>query len=84
MTNDELQRLSRMLAGDLMEAFKNDNEIIDVVFPPKFMNIEQAALFTGLPISTIYSKVKEIPHSKCGRRLIFSDRDLTRWIRKGL
>lgn len=80
MTIKEMQTISEMLAGYMVEAIKRDNDLADIICPPRFMNIEQASEFTGLATNTIYSKIKEIPHAKCGRRLVFSDRLLARWL----
>lgn len=82
MTNYELEKVAQMVAGYVVEALKNDNELLDAINPPKFMGIEQAAEFLGIPINTIYAKVMDIPHVKCGKRLVFSDRELTRWMKQ--
>lgn len=47
--------------------------------------IQQAAEFTHLSVPTVYGKVskKEIPYIKKGKRLFFSQKDLTDWLRSG-
>ena len=47
--------------------------------------IELAEKITGLKKQTIYGLVSErkIPHSKRGKRLYFSRKDLLDWIKKG-
>lgn len=80
MTTSEMRQIAKMQAEFLAEALKSDEELLDLMFPPKFMGIEEASEFLGIPLNTLYSKVGSIPHSKVGKRLIFTDRGLTRWI----
>lgn len=49
------------------------------------MNVEQAARFLNLSVSTIYSKVcrSEIPVNKQGKRLYFYKSELAAWIKEG-
>lgn len=80
MTTFEMQQIAKMQAEYLAEALKSDEELLDLMFPPKFMGIEEASEFIGIPVNTIYAKIGEIPHKKVGKRLIFTDRGLTRWV----
>jgi hypothetical protein len=80
MTTYEMQQIAKMQAQYLAEALKSDPELLDMMFPPKFMGIDEASVFIGIPVNTIYAKIGEIPHKKVGKRLIFTDRGLTRWI----
>lgn len=75
-----MRQIAKMQAEFLAEALKSDEELLDLMFPPKFMGIEEASEFTGIPVATLYSKIGEVPHQKVGKRLIFTDRGLTRWI----
>ena len=49
------------------------------------MNIQQAAEFTGLAVTSIYLKSSQgtIPCTKKGKRLYFSKSELTEWINQG-
>ena len=80
MTEHEMRKIAKMQSEYLVEALKQDESLLDLMFPPKFMGIEEASLFTGIPVNTLYAKIDEIPHQKVGKRLIFSDRGLTKWI----
>ena len=80
MTTSEMRQIAKMQAEFLAEALKSDEDLLDLMFPPKFMGIEEASEFLGIPLNTLYSKVGSIPHSKVGKRLIFTDRGLTRWV----
>lgn len=82
MTEYECRKIAKMQAEYLVEALKNDEELLDLMFPPKFMGIDEAAAFVGLPKSTLYQKISQIPHTKQGKRLIFTDRALSRWVKK--
>ena len=75
-----MRQIAKMQAEFLAEALKSDEDLLDLMFPPKFMGIEEASEFLGIPLNTLYSKVGSIPHSKVGKRLIFTDRGLTRWV----
>jgi hypothetical protein len=80
MNSYEMQKIAEMQAKYLVSAIKEDDELLDLIFPPKCMGIEEAAAFTSIPIGTIYSKIDEIPHTKVGKRLVFTDRGLMRWV----
>ena len=78
MTDYEMRKIAKMQAMYLVEALKTDNELMDLVYPPRLMNIEEAAEYLRIPVNTLYQKVNEIPHEKVGKRLVFSDRGLIR------
>jgi len=82
VTEYEMKRMARLQAQYLAEAMKQDDELLDLVFPPRFMGIEEAAQFTGIPKNSLYTKVNEIPHVKMCGRLLFTDRGLTRWLKR--
>ena len=82
MTDYELKKISQMVAENLVKALKEDDELLDLIFPPKMLTLPEAAKFLGMPQNTLYHKVSTIPHAKIGKRLIFSDRGLTRWIKR--
>ena len=82
MTDYELRKLAKMQAEYLADALKKDDELLDMMFPPRPMNIEEAAAFMRIPVGTIYQKVQEIPHYKVGKRLVFTDRGMIRWMKR--
>ena len=82
MTDYEMRKIARLQAEFLCDALKNDAELLDLMFPPRTFGIEEAAKFTGIPVSTLYKKIAEIPHEKVGKTLLFTERGLTRWIRR--
>ena len=82
MTDYEMRKIAKMQAEYLAEALKHDDELLDLMFPPKYMDIEEASEFIRIPVNTIYKKIREIPHEKVGKKLVFSDRGLTRWLRR--
>ena len=82
MTDYECKKIAKYQAEYLVEALKKDDELLDVVFPPKYLDIQQASELTGIPVNTLYQKSSDIPHEKVGKRLIFTDRGLARWIRR--
>lgn len=82
MTNYELNKLASAIASEIVRKVKEDETLLDAVFPPRCMNIQEAADYARVPINTLYGKANEIPHMKAGRRLIFTDRGLITWMRK--
>lgn len=80
MTDYELRKLAKLQAQYLAEAIKQDDELADILYPSKFLGIEEAAQFCGIPVQTMYKKISEIPHSKACGRLLFTERGLTRWV----
>jgi len=82
MTEYEMRKIAKYQAEYLIKALKEDDELLDTVFPPKMMGIQEAADYLNLPVNTIYAKIREIPHEKVGKRLLFTDRGLSRWVRR--
>lgn len=82
MTDYEMRKIARYQAEYFVKALKEDDELLDLMYPPKMMGIDEASEFTGIPVSTIYQKIGQIPHQKVGKRLVFTDRGLTRWVRR--
>lgn len=82
MTDYELQKLSKLVAKNLVQSIKDDDELLDELYPPRYMSIQVAADYLNLPVNTIYAKIREIPHEKVGKRLLFTDRGLSRWVRR--
>lgn len=82
MTDYEMRRVAKYQAEYLAQALKQDDELLDLMFPPRLMNVDEASEYTGIPVGTLYAKIREIPHEKVGKRLVFTDRGLTRWIKR--
>jgi len=82
MTDYEIDKLAKRQAQYLAERLKSDEELLDLMFPPKYLNVEEAAQFLRVPVQTIYAKIDEIPHSKVGKRLVFKDRSLVQYIER--
>lgn len=82
MTDYEIDKLARKQAMYLAERLKSDEELLDLMFPPRYLNAEQAAEMLCIPLQTLYAKIGEIPHTKVGKRLIFKDRSLVRYIER--
>ena len=82
MTEYEMRKIAKYQAEYLIKALKEDDELLDTVFPPKMMGIQEAADYLCIPLNTLYQKAGEIPHQKVGKRLLFTDRGLSRWVRR--
>ena len=48
--------------------------------PTTFVDIKTASTITGLPVTTIYKRIREIPRYKHGRSLMFKPDELIRWV----
>ena len=57
-----------------------DPVMLDYVFPTEYLDIDEAARYMKIPKTTLYNKIKSIPHRKQGKRLIFSKRALAHFI----
>lgn len=62
---------ARMIAEELHKLMMRDNPKAE-----RLLNITEAAAFLGLAKSTIYSRLEQIPHSKIGGRLRFTESSL--------
>jgi len=82
MTDYEARKIAKYQSEYLVEALKEDDELLDLIFPPKLLNIEEAAEMLRVPVGTLYNKINEIPHEKVGKRLVFTDRGLVRWMKR--
>lgn len=65
----------------LLKSQQNSNRVAS----DKPMSISEAAKFVNLTVPTLYGFVSKrtIPFSKVGKRLYFSEADLTSWIQNG-
>ena len=82
MSQYEINKLGRVIAKDLVTLAKEDDELLDLIYPPLLMDIEEAAGYLRIPKGTLYHHKDEIPHIKVGKRLVFSERDLIRWLKR--
>ena len=83
MTNNELEKLAGMVAERIIQAVKRDDELLDRVFPSRLMDSAEAAEFLRIPHNSLYQFSRQIPHRKIGKRLLFFERDLVNWVKKG-
>lgn len=80
LSDYQLRKLAKWEAEYRHALLKEDPELMDELYPPRWMGYKQAALYSGIPESTLRHKIDEIPHEKVGKRVVFSDRGLTRWL----
>lgn len=80
-TTDEIravvqQELTAFFASKQFQSQPEEDEIGDIAFASKI---------TGKAVPTIYDLVskRKIPHSKQGKKLYFSKKDLLDWIQSG-
>lgn len=82
MTDYEIRKMAKIQNEFFVESLKNNDDLLDVMFPPRIMNIEEAAEYLRIPVGTIRHKMDEIPHEKVGKRVVFTDRGLVRWMKR--
>lgn len=80
MTTKEMRQMADMIVSGLAERLKEDDALLERIYPSKPMSIDEASEWLGIPVGTLYQKADEIPHSKIGKRLVFNKRELSRWI----
>lgn len=79
MTSYELQRLAELVSRNIIQALKQDDELLDRIFPPRLLDSNEAATLLKIPVNTLYQFSRQIPHRKIGKRLLFFERDLINW-----
>ncbi len=69
----------------LEQLLKSQQTIISQAPSDRPMSIKEAAKFVNLTVPTLYGFVSKrtIPFSKVGKRLYFSETELTSWIQSG-
>ena len=70
---------------DSLEQLLKSQQSINRVASDKPMSIAEAAKFVNLTVPTLYGFVSKrtIPFSKLGKRLYFSEAELTSWVKSG-
>lgn len=48
----------------------------------KYLSIKEASKYTGIPVATLYRRVKEIGAFKPTNKLVFTYEMLDRWIKR--
>lgn len=66
-------------------SFPPDLKLLNVSESDKMITLKEACEFLNLSQPTLYRKVsnREIPHSKRGRKLYFSTKELSQYLQKG-
>jgi len=82
MTNYELEKLTKGIAAEIIRTVKEDERILDELFPPRTMDVKEASKFLCVPVGTLYGWSSQIPHFKVGKRLVFTDRELIRFLKR--
>jgi excisionase family DNA binding protein len=77
---EEVESILEEKLSKLKSDLQNSRDSLDT-----FMTIEDCALYTGIPKSTIYQYCSKnlIPHGKVGKHLRFYKEDILNWL-KGL
>jgi excisionase family DNA binding protein len=66
-----LQSEHEKLLSEILSQIKNGTTSSE-----KRLNAKQAAEYLGISLSTLYKRIKSIPHHKFGKKLIFTKDDL--------
>lgn len=83
MTDYEMRKIAKMQADFLIQTMKQDDELLDLIFPSKMLDVSEAAAYLHVSVERLYHIVEDIPHTKVGRKLLFSERALMRWVQRG-
>ena len=73
----ELEKLVQEIRGIVREELKGQGKM--------FMNIEEAAEFTGFSVATLYTYInkKTVPYIKKGGKVMFKRESLIDWMEEG-
>lgn len=77
MTPSEMRQLAKYFAQEYYKLQQKNHDIKE-----NYLNAKQAAEFLGWSIRTVYNKIDEIPHTKIGKSLRFSERRLREYIER--
>lgn len=80
MTNYEMKEIAKMQAQYIVEALKNDDELLDLMYPPRLLDVKEAAAYLHISIDRLYHIIEDVPHFKNGKKLLFSERALLKWL----
>lgn len=80
MTDYEVHKVAKQMAIEMVALMKSDGELLDILVPPRFMDFNEASEYTRIPVGTLRHYVNEIPHTKQGKRVVFTDRGLAQWM----
>ena len=90
MTNVSFENLPQAVSlllekVETLEQLLKSQQSINRVASDKPMSITEAAKFVNLTVPTLYGFVSKrtIPFSKVGKRLYFSEAELSTWIKSG-
>ncbi len=74
------EQLSELIAQSIRQELSMQARTTALSNKP--FNLNEAAVYLGLPPSTIYQLTakREIPHKKLGKRLVFLQKELDDWI----
>ena len=77
LLNEKLDNLEKFILENSTKKFNSESN--------QLLTVKQAAEFLNLAVPTIYSKVSknELPFMKRSKRLYFSRKELTEYIKKG-
>lgn len=80
MTTTEINAIAMKTAEILKTSIMNDPKMLDYIFPAEFLDVDEAARYMRIKKATLYGKIDEIPHRKQGKRLVFSKRELAKYV----
>lgn len=83
MTTKEMQEIAQMQAKYLADALKSDEELLDLMFPPRLMDVKEAADYLHMSVDRLYHIIEDVPHHKIGKKLLFTERSLMKWVKNG-
>lgn len=78
--DEALTALTRLVAEELFKLMAKNGFDPSKLTPDRYMSAREASIMIGMPLHTLYKKVAEIPHTKKGKRLVFSESSLRQYI----
>ncbi|MCH8820476.1 MAG: helix-turn-helix domain-containing protein [Acidobacteria bacterium] len=65
---------------ELLSAVVSVREVLGYLEADRFMDLKEAAEYLPLSERTIREHLNEIPHFRCGRKLVFRRSEIDRWM----
>lgn len=78
------RREAAMIAEELFKLLRKDlrNAVFEATVQAndRLLTVKEVAEILGWSTGTVYNKIKELPHTKAGKRLIFSEKAIHEWL----
>jgi hypothetical protein len=82
MTRSEAKMIAEELHKIIRKDVKKTLSEIVAIEAEEYLDTKQAAAFLGWKVQTLYNRIEDIPHSKNGKKLIFTKSSLSQFLER--